>query len=281
MAPRSLLGPQPPAFLGTDDPWMRVPGHENVGKPKPKAKDGRNWQQKTRDYLNEKGRKYLGPHAPALGLLGTASEFSDAADLRDAMEYGGKMGGAVQRGDWWGAASAAPWMLLGSAAAMMPGASMGAADEAAEAAQTGIRAYHGTAKNFGEFDGEMLWFTDSPDYASWMSRGNPSMRAPYRDGANVHPVLLGFENPRTIDIVEEGRRIADLIGVDPPSNPMEAQTLIAGSQGWDVSVKNMFNEALAEGYDGLILKRFEDNFPGGETTAYISSPNKVKSRFAK
>jgi hypothetical protein len=134
-------------FLGNEDAWTRVPGHENVGKPKPKKKDARNWQQKTRDYLNETGRKYLGPHAePVMGLLGMASEFTDAADLRDAMQYGGKMGGAIQRGDWWGAAGAAPWMLAASGAAMLPGVSVGAADEAGDMARKGFDVWHGSPK---------------------------------------------------------------------------------------------------------------------------------------
>jgi hypothetical protein len=127
-----ILG-NPPVFLGDEEAWMRVPGHENVGKPKPKKKDTRNWQQKSRDYLNETGRKYLGPHGDrAFGLLGMASEFSDAADIRDAMDYSKKTVDAVRQGDWWGAAGAAPWMLAATGAAMMPGVSMGMADEAAE-----------------------------------------------------------------------------------------------------------------------------------------------------
>jgi hypothetical protein len=148
---KGILG-NPPVFLGDEEAWMRVPGHENVGKPKPKKKDTRNWQQKSRDYLNETGRKYLGPHGDrAFGLLGMASEFSDAADIRDAMDYSKKTVDAVRQGDWWGAAGAAPWMLAATGAAMMPGVSMGMADEAVEGVKKGIRAYHASPNDFDEF----------------------------------------------------------------------------------------------------------------------------------
>jgi hypothetical protein len=175
---KGILG-NPPVFLGDEEAWMRVPGHENVGKPKPKKKDTRNWQQKSRDYLNDVGRKYLGPHGDrAFGLLGMAAEFSDAADIRDAMDYSKKTVDAVRRGDWWGAAGAAPWMLAASGAAMMPGVSMGMADEAAEGVQKGIRAYHGSPHDFDRFDmskigtgegaqayGHGLYFAETEDVA--------------------------------------------------------------------------------------------------------------------
>jgi hypothetical protein len=124
-------------------------------------------------------------------LLGTAAEFTDAADIRDAMDYSKKTVDAVRQGDWWGAAGAAPWMLAASGAAMMPGVSLGAADEVADGVKKGIRAYHGSPHDFDRFDmskigtgegaqayGHGLYFADSEgvarSYRDTLSNRDPS-----------------------------------------------------------------------------------------------------------
>lgn len=145
----------------------------------------------------------------------------------------------------------------------------------------GIRAYHGTRYEFDDFENEMNWFSDSPDYAAWIARGDPRRGVPYREGANVRPVDLEFKNPKTISLVDEAKKVADQIGEKAPETPLEAQEFLAGMQGWDVSVRNMWNEALNDGFDGLILSDFDDAFPGGKTTAYIAGPERVKSRFGR
>jgi hypothetical protein len=242
MPPRPLLGPQPPSFLGADDPYMRVPGHENVGKPKPKAKDRRNWQQKTRDWLNEKGREYLGPHGDqAFGLLGMASEFTDAADIRDAMDYSKKTVDAVRQGDWWGAAGAAPWMLAASGAAMMPGVSLGAADEVADGVKKGIRAYHGSPHDFDKFDmskigtgegaqayGHGLYFADSEGVA----RSYRDTLAAKQDGALAkYGLSPGGDTNRVKNLIAEyGDRLKnpdDVIAAESASMRKELEAVLA------------------------------------------------------
>jgi len=126
--------------------------------------------------------------------------------------------------------------------------------------------YHGTKANFDKFDIEKdardvggVWFTNSHNYAYDMAGG--------RNGT-VKQAYLKASNPLKVDVLEEGRRLADEIGVPPPKDSMEAQEMLAGGIGWDKVVSDMVSDAKKAGHDALILSNFNDGRVV-DSTAYV------------
>jgi len=123
--------------------------------------------------------------------------------------------------------------------------------------------YHGTKTKFTKFDLTQdnrhtngIWLTDSKSYAHWI-------------GNIILNVYTNFKKPKFFNIFDEGVKLAKEIGENKPSTSIQAQEIIAGGIGWDTVVSDMVKEAKSEGYDVLILERFNDNFANLETTAYI------------
>lgn len=119
------------AGLLDKDPYYSVPGHEGLRTKKKVPADTRIWQERVRDTGNEWADYILGPSRDSIeGLL----SFSDAADLQDAADNNRALSDAVQGGNWWDAAKAAPWAGLSSAMAVIPGVSAGPFDNVARRA---------------------------------------------------------------------------------------------------------------------------------------------------
>ncbi len=142
-----------------------------------------------------------------------------------------------------------------------------------------LRLYHGTDKDFRTFDIDEaahnvngIWLTDSQGYADWISRKGDKKNK----SGKVMPLDVEIKNPMVFDIFEEGKRVADEIGVPEPTTSMEAQELLSGGMGWDSVVSDLVHEAKLKGYDALKLERFDDNY-GHETTAYVAfDPGQIK-----
>lgn len=127
--------------------------------------------------------------------------------------------------------------------------------------------YHGTSADFDAFDMGAdkrgvggAWFSDSHNYAYDMAGG--------RDG-RVIDAYLSLKNPKVVDVMAEAARVADELGMDAPTDSMEAQEFLAGGMGWDSVVGDMVSEAKREGHDGLIITSFADGRTV-DTTAYIA-----------
>lgn len=153
-------------------------------------------------------------------------------------------------------ATGAPRGALGSGAVLPP-----------------TRAYHGTRSKFDNFDPdasrsavEGSWFSDSRPYADWISSGGSGKKT---NDSRTLEVDLNIQNPRVVDILDEGRRVASEAGVPPPRTEMEAQGILSGSMGWNRVVADMVEEARGAGHDALVLKNFDDGFPGKISTAYV------------
>jgi len=144
--------------------------------------------------------------------------------------------------------------------------------------------YHGTTNDFSEFDpsyatraNDGMWLTNSPHYADWIVNKNGKTYT-YDKNANIMPVHVNMKNPYVIDILEEGKKVADQIGEPHPKTSLEAQHLLAGGMGWDEAVSHISDMAKSKKHDGLILKNFDDNYPRGITTAYLPfHPHQIKS----
>jgi hypothetical protein len=151
--------------------------------------------------------------------------------------------------------------------------------------------YHGTQSNFSEFElasvrGEDIgiWLTDSELYADWIAHlgtatsGGVTGRRGRVASGRVMRLFAKIENPMRFDILREGVRVADEIGVASPTTATEAQRILSGMQGWNETVADLVADAKSRGHDGLILENFEDNSPVGPTTTYlVFDPSQVKS----
>lgn len=143
--------------------------------------------------------------------------------------------------------------------------------------------YHGTQAEFTEFDREVAdetiggwWFTDDGNYAYDIARGGWDVRAPGVK-ANVMDVYLSIQNPVFFDVLAEGEKLAEEIGVDAPADANEAQELLSGGIGWDQIVKDMVRDAKRKGHDGLVITNFQDGRLT-TSTAYIAfRPEQIKS----
>jgi hypothetical protein len=141
--------------------------------------------------------------------------------------------------------------------------------------------YHGTNQKFDAFDlsesghADAVWLTDAEWYARMMA-DHRSKKGEY-GAPEVMALRAKIQNPKTIDILEEGRRVADEIGVDLPQTSMQAQELLSGGMGWDSVVGDMVNEAKAQGYDALVLKSFNDRQSIDTTATLVFDPVNLRS----
>lgn len=143
-------------------------------------------------------------------------------------------------------------------------------DEAGEP----LRLYHGSERSFAEFDIEEdqrgvggVWFTDSKNYAYDMSRGGWDSRKRGAGGQIVH-AYLDVRNPYEFDVLAEGIKLADDVGVDRPTDSLQAQELLSGGSGWDSFVGDLVQDAKRAGHDALVIKNFNDARMV-DSTAYV------------
>jgi hypothetical protein len=108
-----------------------------------------------------------------------------------------------------------------------------------------------------------IWTTKDKNYASWLADQKD------RNNANVMSLkLLNAKNSYEYDILQEGIKLADEIGVPIPKNPLEAQELLSGGYGWDRVVGDLLSESKLP---NLKITNFND--------AYHSNPNEVTTAF--
>lgn len=108
-----------------------------------------------------------------------------------------------------------------------------------------------------------IWTTKDKNYASWLANQKD------RNNANVMSLkLLNAKNSYEYDILQEGIKLADEIGVPIPKNPLEAQKLLSGGYGWDRVVGDLLSESKSP---NLKITNFND--------AYHSNPNEVTTAF--
>ncbi|SFI84327.1 LPD23 domain-containing protein [Albimonas pacifica] len=90
----------------------------------PTGAERRAWLDRQDAALTDAVRYYGGPAAePALNALTLAGEMSDAADVRDYYDYGGRAANALMQGDLWQGAQDAAQAGAAGLASFMPGVS--------------------------------------------------------------------------------------------------------------------------------------------------------------
>jgi hypothetical protein len=189
-----------------------------------------------------------------MGLLGDAAMYAAKPEERTLANYGltalgalpfvpsvaGKMAGKVDDLLEWAKGS----KLVDAAGAPTP-------------------LYHGTTKNFAKFDmdeaGGLAWLTDDKGYAQWLA-DNKSRTQRMPGTPQALKVAARAKNPLTIDVLQEGIRVADEIGVPRPTNALEAQELLGAGDHWDASVKRMAEMAYQDGHDALQFRGFDDGY---------------------
>jgi len=108
-----------------------------------------------------------------------------------------------------------------------------------------------------------IWTTKDKNYASWLADQKD------KDSASVMSLkLLNAKNSNEYDILQEGIKLADEIGVPTPKNALEAQELLAGGYGWDRVISDLLSQSKAP---NLKITNFND--------AYHSNPNEVTTAF--
>ena len=108
-----------------------------------------------------------------------------------------------------------------------------------------------------------IWTTKDKNYASWLADQKD------KNGAGVMSLkLLNAKNSNEYDILQEGIKLADEIGVPIPKNALEAQELLAGGYGWDRVISDLLSQSKTP---NLKITNFND--------AYHSNPNEVTTAF--
>lgn len=108
-----------------------------------------------------------------------------------------------------------------------------------------------------------IWTTKDKNYASWLADKKN------KDSASVMSLkLLNAKNSNEYDILQEGIKLADEIGVPIPKNALEAQELLSGGYGWDRVIGDLLHENKTP---NLKITNFND--------AYHSNPNEVTTAF--
>ena len=143
--------------------------------------------------------------------------------------------------------------------------------------------HHGTAADFESFDLDSdardvggIWFSDSHNYAYDMAGGGWNIPPSRRRKGRVISARIQSANPKTIDVIEEGKRVADEIGVDAPQDAAEAQELLSGTMSWDRVVSDMVSDAKREGHDALVIRNFDDGRVVTSTAYVIFSPDQIE-----
>ena len=132
--------------------------------------------------------------------------------------------------------------------------------------------YHGTKGDiFQSFDNDAsnnliggTWLTEEKPYAQWI--------ADHNEKGSVLTVKSKASNPMIFDVFEEGKKVADEIGIPIPENALEAQEILSGGMGWNTVVRDLVNEAKSKGHDSLKITSFNDAYhsnPKDVTTAHI------------
>ena len=108
-----------------------------------------------------------------------------------------------------------------------------------------------------------IWTTKDKNYANWLADKKN------KDSASVMSLkLLNAKNSNEYDILQEGIKLADEIGVPIPKNALEAQELLAGGYGWDRVISDLLSQSKTP---NLKITNFND--------AYHSNPNEVTTAF--
>ena len=108
-----------------------------------------------------------------------------------------------------------------------------------------------------------IWTTKDKNYASWLADQKD------KNNASVMSLkLLNAKNSNEYDILQEGIKLADEIGVPIPKNALEAQELLAGGYGWDRVIGDLLHQNATP---NLKITNFND--------AYHSNPNEVTTAF--
>jgi hypothetical protein len=108
-----------------------------------------------------------------------------------------------------------------------------------------------------------IWTTKDKNYASWLADQKD------KNNASVMSLkLLNAKNSNEYDILQEGIKLADEIGVPIPKNALEAQELLAGGYGWDRVIGDLLHQNKTP---NLKITNFND--------AYHSNPNEVTTAF--
>ncbi len=143
--------------------------------------------------------------------------------------------------------------------------------------------HHGTSADFESFDIDAdergvggIWFSDSHNYAYDMAGGGWNIPPSRRRKGRVISARIRAANPKTIDVIEEGKRLADEIGVEQPTDAAEAQELLSGSMSWDRVVGDMVSDAKREGHDALVIKNFDDGRVVTSTAFVVFSPDQIE-----
>jgi hypothetical protein len=145
--------------------------------------------------------------------------------------------------------------------------------------QRGAIVWHGSPYKFDVFDADKAgrgvdgtWFSDSKSYATWIAS-----HAKDKNGF-LYKVNADIKNPYIYDIMDEAKKYADAIRVDPPGSALEAQELLSGGMGWDRLVADILHEIKHKGHDALEIRNFNDAFhsnPNEVTTAFVVPNNKT------
>lgn len=140
-----------------------------------------------------------------------------------------------------------------------------------------IDVYHGTDQEnqilrSGAFDVSKdernvggIWTTTDKNYADWLA-SQKSGELP----SVIKLKLLEAQGATEYDVLQEGIRVADEIGVDRPQNALEAQELLSGGYGWDSVISDVLHETKTP---NLRISNFHDNWhsnPDYTTTAYVT-----------
>jgi len=249
---------------------------------------------------------YTGPHlAQALrnawDLVSAASNFTDAADVRDYQQYGTEASRALLNRDWQGLGENAPAALASGVSLMLPGLAglggmvkrasdlpMDEASRMARAREMGfdVDAYKGaypydaeTGPVYGFKNGKFEQIdnigAEPEQLTQFITKGHGGFYARHPDIANrfakaynsgaMFPVKLKMENPLIIDAA--GR----------PAAAFQFENIAKTED----SIQDMkaFRDALSSesGYDGVVIKNTRD-----EGTIYIpKTAQQVRSRFAR
>lgn len=116
-----------------------------------------------------------------------------------------------------------------------------------------------------------VWTTADRNYAEWIAKNS-------NNGSVIPLKIRDSKKIPEFDIMKEASDVADNIGMDPPSNALEAQELLAGGMGWDSVVADALQNSGKE--RALKITNFNDSYhsdPNDVTTAFVTAdPSRLR-----
>jgi len=100
----------------------------------PSGQERTAWLRRQEEAVGNAIRPYVPPELRGTNALAALAEFSDAADMRDFYDYGGRAANALAEGDWWQGAQDAAQAGASGLAAFAPGISAEMLQQAAPSA---------------------------------------------------------------------------------------------------------------------------------------------------